>query len=509
MTYKLLIVDDEPIICRGLQMTVPWSDYQVEVAAIAFDGQDAIQKLKEHGDIDFVLTDVTMPNMDGIELASFIAKNYPKIRTVIISGYDEFKYAQQAIQLGVRDYLLKPVEVNELLDVIQKITAEIQEQRKELQQYWQLNIKNAIFHQVFEAAGPVAKELELVAGVRIYPLLTMIREYRQAVAQSSEDIQAFNTNWENSISDKLRQNGLESVSLFTDKNCLLSCLVDYPGQLQPEEIFSIFEDSSLLFVFHDTDILLKDLSAVYPTLVKDSKYLPFYEQGFVTSPVKQTFTKAWRDEIGAELISTIFKCQWSKVRTGIQRLFSYLENERFFLDEAAQVCSQILEKAVGHYAALFRREPDQTELYFKKFVDVSLSNSYRLLREMFEHDIEHILSQLDVKNADSKDWLIERAETYIKQYFQKPIKAQEVADVIHISPNYFSTLFKHKTGKSFNEYVNHLRVEAAKELLEETLLNVNEIAEKVGYREYKYFVDVFKKQTGYTPTNYRKLASSK
>ena len=508
MTYKLLIVDDEPIICRGLQMTVPWSDYQVEVADIAFDGQDAIQKLKEHGDIDFVLTDVTMPNMDGIALAFFIAKNYPQIRTVIISGYDEFKYAQKAIQLGVRNYLLKPVEVNELLQVVQKITTEIKKQQLESLQHRLLNTKNAIFHQVFEASGPVTKELELVAGVRIYPFLTMIHEYRQAVEQS-EDIKEFNTKWENSISEKLRQNGLESVSLFTDKNCLLHCLVDYPGQLQPEEIFSIFEDSSLLFVFHDTDIQLKDLSAIYPMLVKDSKYLPFYEQGFVTSPVKQTFIKTWPDEICAELISTIFQCQWPEVRKGIQRLFSYLEDERFFLNEAGQVCSQILEKAVSHYVSLFRREPDQTELYFKGIIDVSLNNSYRLLKEMFEHKIHHIMSQLDVKHTDTKDWLIEQAETYIKQYFQKPIKAQEVAEVIHISPNYFSTLFKQKTGKSFNEYVNHLRVGAAKELLEETLLNVNEIAEKVGYREYKYFVDVFKKQTGYTPTNYRRLASSK
>jgi two-component system response regulator YesN len=122
--------------------------------------------------------------------------------------------------------------------------------------------------------------------------------------------------------------------------------------------------------------------------------------------------------------------------------------------------------------------------------------------------IGDIMAQLDVKQTNSKDLLMERAEKYIQQYYQEQIKAHEVADFINITPNYFSTLFKQKTGKSFNEYVNQLRVEAAKRLLEETPFNINEIAEKVGYSEYKYFVDVFKKMTGYTPSHYRNLTSS-
>jgi two-component system response regulator YesN len=208
------------------------------------------------------------------------------------------------------------------------------------------------------------------------------------------------------------------------------------------------------------------------------------------------------------LIQSIFQVKVTEVNETIQLLFDYMEENHFLWDEAVQVCSDILEKIVNRFTSLVRKELQQAAHNFKGLSDVKLDFSYRLLRAQFEQMICDIMAQLDVKQTNSKDLLMERAEKYIQQYYQEQIKAHEVADFINITPNYFSTLFKQKTGKSFNEYVNQLRVEAAKRLLEETPFNINEIAEKVGYSEYKYFVDVFKKMTGYTPSHYRNLTSS-
>ncbi|AQS56404.1 hypothetical protein B0W44_12175 [Novibacillus thermophilus] len=132
------------------------------------------------------------------------------------------------------------------------------------------------------------------------------------------------------------------------------------------------------------------------------------------------------------------------------------------------------------------------DVQYKQFVDVQLYNSYRLLQELFDDDVMAITSKLDEKKEDQKNWMIERAEAYIQEYYTSNIKAYEVADVINVSPNYFSYLFKQKTGKKFNEYVNQLRVEEAKSLLVETPFKVSEISEQVGFQEYKYFAEVFK-----------------
>jgi two-component system, response regulator YesN len=399
MPFKMLIVDDEPIICRGLQQTIPWDEYMVEVVDLAYDGAEAIQKIKEHGDINLVLTDVRMPNVDGLKLAAFLAENYPDIRTIIISGYDDFKYAQQAIQLGVKDYLLKPVNVDELLNVITKLTSALQEERNSAQQIYQVNLQNAIFHQVLDLPDMAAIHPGLFADVRIYPFVTMLKEYKNKTKDlSEEELQSLTMDWENLVDHSLKSQGFISVSVFTRKNVLLTCVTNNLSGFTPENL----DFPELNGVFNNTDITIDQLNEVYQRLYEDTRYLPLSEGGFVGSPVSE-----------------------------------------------------------------------------------SLANK-----------------------AKANDWLIERAEQYIRSYYTSPIKAQEVADVINISPNYFSSLFKQKTGKSFNDYINTLRVEAAKQLLEETPFNVNEIAEKVGYREYKYFVDVFKKFTGYTPTKYRNLTAN-
>jgi two-component system, response regulator YesN len=399
MPFKMLIVDDEPIICRGLQQTIAWDEYMVEVVDLAYDGAEAIQKVKDHGDIDLVLTDVRMPNVDGLKLAAFLAENYPDIRTIIISGYDDFKYAQAALQLGVKDYLLKPVDVDELLNVVAKITSAINQERKAAQQVYQMNLQNAIFHQVLDLPDTIPNHTSLFGDVRIYPFVTMLKEYKNKTKDlSEEELQSLTVDWENLVESSLDGQGFASVSVFTSKNVLLTCVTNNLSDFSPESL----EFEELNCVFNDTHITIDQLNEVYQRLYEDTRYLPFSKKGFVISPV----------------------------------------------------------------------------------------------------------SDSSIYNPKGSDWLMERAEQYIKSYYTSPIKAQEVADVINISPNYFSSLFKQKTGKSFNEYVNHLRVEAAKQLLEETPFNVNEIAEKVGYREYKYFVDVFKKFTGYTPTKYRNLTAN-
>lgn len=519
MSFKTLIVDDEPIIGRGLSLTIPWEEHGIEIAGIAYDGEEALEKIQAFGDIDIVITDVRMPKVDGIQLSTYLSQHYPQIKIVIISGYDEFKYAQKAIQLGVQDYLLKPVDVEELLSVIRRITNDLQEQRSKSQKVQRTHLANVIYHQVFNVPLKTNEESQPIETVRIYPFLSVLNEYVSTTHHMTPgELDKLNSNWQTLVETHLQSKGLDSISVFTNKNTLLTCVVDRKGLLSPGEMVSVVKaltfnpTFSLSFVMHHQVIVINDLSRVFLTLTDQVKFLPFTHEGLICLPDEETFRKAIRNyptEIESNLINTIFQVSKSDIYGQINQLFDELESEQFFLEEVVQVGKNILINILNRFESLFRKSPIEIKLHFNQTVDVVLYNSFDELKELFKNDIEKVIKQLDLKNIENKDWLIERAEEYIRTYYTSNIRAHEVADYINISPNYFSTLFKQKTEKSFNEYINELRVEKAKILLEETPFKVNEIAEKVGYQEYKYFVEIFKKLSGLTPTQFRKLLSSK
>lgn len=127
---RMLIVDDEPVICEGLRCTINWDELGVDVVGEAYDGQEALRLVQEH-DVDFLLSDIRMEGMDGLQLAEQLMQRFPRVRIIIISGYEDFEYARQAIRLGVSDYLLKPVDIEELTTVVSKVVASIHKREQE------------------------------------------------------------------------------------------------------------------------------------------------------------------------------------------------------------------------------------------------------------------------------------------------------------------------------------------------------------------------------------------
>lgn len=514
MPIKLLIVDDEPVICRGLKETIPWEDLQVEVADTASDGADAIQKLNDHKDIDLVITDVKMPNVDGLQLGFFLAEHYPHTRVIIISGYDEFEYAQQAMQFGVQDYLLKPVQIDELLDVVRKVTNEIEAERTESRRMYRMNMKNAVYHQVFDFPGKVPDNIEQFNQIRIYPVVSMIKEYaRKTEGLGEEELETLKVNWKDTVEDYYKKKGLACVSVIPSENIMLTCVASHQEADQPSIQGIEGSDSffPLQFVIYENSIRVGDLSPVFTKLKEAINYLPLFDQDTIVCPVKEIIESHGRqvsDDIEDDLINAVFQSKQDTLEKTVNQCFIYFQEQKVFLEDVVQACRDVLNKVFIRYERLFGR-PVELDLFFTEQVDVTIFNSYALLKERFRENLGQLARLLDLKHKENKYWLIEQAEEYIQSHYTSDIKAHEVAGVINISPNYFSSLFKQKTGKNFNEYVNEMRVEKAKTLLGETPLKVNEIAEQAGFYEYKYFVEVFKRFSGLTPTKYRKLMSTK
>lgn len=508
----MLIVDDEPIICKGLHDTIPWEEYGIEVKGSAYDGEDAIHKIQQLGNIDILITDVRMPNKDGLQLAAYLHEYHPSIRTILISGYDEFAYAQKAIQLGVKDYLLKPVDIDGLVKKVIQLTKEIEQEQTVKKRIQQTGLHHAIFQQLSEGSTQANHLLKEYKSTRIYPFISSLEEYMNSVSGlSATEMKNLKLRWKQSIDHAIHETGSDSISYFIDENMLLTCMVMDGGEVPKQIISHVMNNASaypLVFIFGNNIVKMEDIKDTVSHLKSQIKYLPWEDDKQIVltnNGAERTNVPSYPYEIERKLIAAILQLENPEIKDAVDKLFHYFRSNQYFLEEVQQVCSEMLIKLVNQYESMLGKKLETLDIHYKHFIDVRLFNSYQQLRALFQQDIDLIMTYLNLKDIDKNAWVIERAKDYINEFYKTDIKVHEVADVINITPNYFSSLFKQKTGKNFNEYINQLRIDEAKELLINTPFKVNEIARLVGFNEYKYFVEVFKKLSGITPTTYRKF----
>ncbi|WP_200416019.1 response regulator transcription factor [Virgibacillus salexigens] len=510
MSFNLLIVDDEPIICRGLSQTIPWSDYNVNVVAVAYDGQEAMEKIIDHGNIDIIVTDVKMPKIDGLQLAELIYKQYPSVRIIMISGYDEFAYAQKAIKLGVKDYQLKPVNVEELIKKVVNLTQALSKTEEQKTALQHMELMNTIYQQINEFTIE-SMDNSINHQVKIYPVLSRMNEWAEKTNQLTEyDIHALKTDWKHVIQDIVVKNGYQAVSIFTDENLLLTCIIVEENDLKIDLFTTILHpliQNDMKFIWSDRIIPLQQLQQQYTILINMLPYLPLNNQSIYCYQTERKGQREFPSSIVEEVLSACFQDS-NKVRKLVNTLFTYFQTNEYFLHEVVETCMEIMEEVIYRYKSLFEKEVSQLHPKQLESINLAKHNSYSILQTQFNYALDNVMNSVNVQKVNTTDWIIKRAENYIQTYYTSNIKVIELANVMNISPNYFSSLFKQQTGKTFNEYVNQLRMDKAKQLLAETPYRIHEIAKEVGFQEYKYFVEVFKRFTDITPTHYRKLLAT-
>ncbi|WP_338786993.1 response regulator [Metabacillus sp. FJAT-53654] len=504
MKLKLLIVDDEPIICQGLKMTVPWDEFCVEVVGEAYDGEEALSILEETH-VDIIITDVNMPVMDGLELAEKVAKRFQHIRMIIISGFDEFEYAKRAIRLGVSDYLLKPVDIDELMKLVKVIQKEMEKERDKTSIFSMKQLLSSIV---------MGQEVDINVNLKdnnfsgYQFLCSEIDDYDSTISQVNEDDRKLlKQRWKSKISEELRIKGLMSVSLFLDENRLLTCC----------KVMNDLSDFAELFyevVERVSNQLGFSLSGCYSSLGKEThdilKSYQLVTEGIEivhciaekvyhakTLPTHVTDLEITRFE---KCLSKMLSDEHPEIQKIIGDLFTHFEkNQMCLLNDVVNVLKKLEKK-------LFTNLPVYQYLRFSENVNITIYNSYKAIKCLFMKDIEDYI-RFQSTTQGGQHWLIMKAVNYIKENYASDLKASEVANVINVSPNYFSQLIKQETGTHFNDYLHDVRLNQAKVLLKETPFRVFEIAEMVGYKDYKYFVHIFKKSTTITPTKYRKIVT--
>lgn len=544
---KIFLAEDEVIVRETIKRMIPWENLGFELVGEAADGEMALPLLLRQKP-DLLITDIKMPFMDGLTLAKVAKKEIPGLKVVILSGYDDFSYAKQAINIGVEDYLLKPITKNALIERLTEIRSRYEHEKTQKEYYEK-------FHREMQAYEKNSS-----------------RDFFEALVSGSMDMMEIYRRSEKLGLDIVAE--AYNVLIFT-----MNCEEDFSGQ---REGYSEWEAESLelleeFFSENTSAMLFRCNIFSYVVLIKGQKETIEENTRSCVSEIQRIFDRKeqkrqWFVAAGepVERLSQIQKSYYSASRAFSQR-YLYDENILYY-DEMASMEKKnvteddstylqkvdvnalnpaILQKFLSNglleetenfvkdYFYAIGQEPLES-LVFRNYVTLNVRFSVMSFlkeigcdtRTLEQEDTEDVLSEsskslenaiayaekiisqaiaLRDQNSGNKNRsILKTAVDFIdSHYMEEDMSLNKAANAANVSANHFSALFSQNMGQTFIEYLTNLRMNKAKEYLRCTSMRSSEIAGEIGYKDAHYFSYLFKKTQGMTPSDYRKAREDK
>ncbi|EKN65190.1 two component AraC family transcriptional regulator [Neobacillus bataviensis LMG 21833] len=520
------MVDDEKNIRDRLTHFLPWSEVGFEVVGAAENGREALELIKKEQP-HAVLTDVMMMEMTGLELAKEIKTSYPEIKVVILSAYDDFKYAQEAIHYGVKGYLLKPLMKNDFYDAFGKMAEELREDA-ELQ-------KVNHFYEKWNT-----EELMLLDLIKGENLPNYADHWNQQTQSFKVAIFSFDQLFKETSTFSIRQRitelaadfwnryqvpilfyGNSLILLLTDsayfsKQALLPNIQKFVDSLQ-EELGDVFKDKKNFVVgVGDKACTYADINRSYNEAVYaySYKYFNEYETVIFYEDVSDNNEKGNNKQIPNFMMDHVNKIEsllLSKRKTN--EIAEVSEFVTHFFDSLKQVSGLQIAETRGSCSELiiillfrFKEKElslpsiDHQQVLGKIYEIDSLKELKRWLTQMLE------TMSFDLSKSEEKDnnRYVLMAKEYVKEHYQERITLEDISNHLFLHLAYFSAIFKKETGENFIDYVNKVRVEEAANLLRKTDYKIKVISDMTGFQSHSYFNKVFKNETGMTPVVFRR-----
>lgn len=521
--YKVLLADDEEDIRVGISQKMDWAGLGFTLVGEAANGQDALE-LAESLLPDVILTDIKMPFLDGLELCRILTEQLPASKFVVFSGFDDFEYTKQAIQMNVSEYILKPINAAELSAVLKKLKEQLDRERTERQNLETLRLQYAeslpILRELFYTRlldGRVPPGEEAAQAKRLEIDFSSAETWAAALAHIGSD-SAKNSMTPLSVQQLLEENLEPSgcrVFLYNEAAALVAGLRDDftiydliqalnrvcslagsylgltltigvgapcsdPGGLAQSAAGARAALDYRAFVGRGRAIYIGDLEP-------DSGIRLAFEESderALTSAVKL----GDQEEIRSAVESLVEKLRQANPPPGPYNLF-FLELLTCLLKLTRQA-NLAMEDVFG---------PD-----FTGALQATDFPSLEAMGEWCRERCVQIQSLIHRQRSDSAGRMVDQAKDFIRQHFgESDLSVERLCAYLHLSPAYFSTLFKRETGMSFTAYVTVVRMDAAAEALRGTEEKTYLIARRCGYEDPNYFSYVFKKHFGVTPTKFR------
>ncbi len=521
----------------GIKKHIEWEKEGIEFVGEASDGELAYPMILEQKP-DILLTDIKMPFMDGLELAELVKKELPDIKIIILSGYDEFAYAQKAVSLGVTEYLLKPISPSKLRESIRSVAEKIEEERilsaseAEWAREEEEERREIETHRLFDtlimndmSTSEVlekAKKLDISLTARTYQMTRIylsVSDSRNNIAASIVD-KVSERSTENGgsciafdrgidgfamlvLSDEEEETARLTAEMIADVQAIINAQTDTDYFIGVGNIvnrlseirYSYDEANKALahrFLVTGDKVVFSDKYDAGADKAGKTGELNIHSATDAESPhaVIENFLKTGMADEAEPLMDSVFATLGeqnikSMIFLNYVTMDIYFAMARFVKDIGSDTAE--IEKECGDINLLLSqaRGADEIRIYLKKY-------------------LKAVVEARDTRAAKKYSRLLHNAISYIDEnYANDDISLNTVASTVNISPNHFSTIFSQEVGKTFIEYLIGKRMDKAKELLMTTDMRSNEIAYAVGYKDPHYFSYTFKKTQGMTSREFR------
>lgn len=525
---KVVVADDEARVCNLILLLADWEKLGMEVVGTAANGLEALE-LVHTLTPDILITDIRMPGCYGLELIERAKKDFPALEIVIISGYAHFEYAQSAIKNGVGDYLLKPIQRNELMATLEKLgercrsrqesATEVEQlketSRQDVDRQRQRLIEDLAEGRLEELTEERLREeyhVEIQPGLLQIFLLKLDYDLDAvtplSVALVESKVQKIFSGTMPGLCHELLLSfrepwgyGLLNYSV-QNRDAVRRALRDCLNQLTIQQgLLGPVEFSLALGQVSDSpsglsESLLTARVAASERLIEGTGRL--LEGVFEASALREENLPERYGRSIEHLVETLSAEEAGAAVDILEETVSRITD----------VCGQELLDLVDTVGQLFalRLDLEDREKAIRDFSArcVQCSKAANLFRCLRQFQEEQLALAADRRRSESIR-PIRFAKQYIQKHYSEPVTLEEVCASIGFSTSYFSVLFKKETGEGFNKYLTRVRIDRAKELLQGGSLPIAEICTKVGYGDLKYFTQTFKKVTGLNPGQYRKL----
>ncbi|MCU6797801.1 response regulator [Paenibacillus sp. WQ 127069] len=511
---KMLIVDDEIQIRTGLQEGMNWKSLGLNEVYIADNGVTALQLFKQHNP-EIIITDIRMPRMDGLALIKSVRDLSSSCKFIILSGYSEFEYAKEALQYGVIDYELKPVNIKRLLNLVKKAIETIDKEKSQVtwyHEYWSERLVRDIVSNTFTETPNILELLTL--NIKWKPGIPLRICYLQADAvlgdvltHHQERIQQLLDTEAHKIPGMIHRLSSRDYMLIMNSDNRAFELEKWWKQVQTVllehcHISMTIGISNEEGIAHLPRLYEQALEAIQLRLYGGPRTMYYYYEVPDRKEVRSRTYTPPEDELSRGFHEPSF----ASLQSCINREFDvFLLERNRLLGEVRGICRQyawIAEQELKRMPGV-SIQPNHAEWNrdhsLEQIESIEGFRSYvlQLYRISYEQ-VQYVQRFPNMKG-------VAKAISYMHDHFHEDISVKEVAAYIQQSPNYFSHKFKQEMGVSYTAFLNRIRIEeASRQLQAKSTAALYEISWNVGFRDYKYFTQVFKKQKGVSPSEYQR-----
>lgn len=538
--FKVMIIDDEPIIRKGLKNIINWKQYDCEICAEAADGVEGAELIKSHCP-DIVFTDIKMPEVDGLSMIKEIKDTVADSKIIILTGYRDFDYAQEAIKLGAFDFILKPSKIEELTDVVKRAIKELKFQRdrteeiEKLKELYKQNLPILRERLLYDVLSGINTNEELIQakmslyGMDVENFTLLVVENDCEASDNCEREDPYNSHlyqfgiintFEETVSNDFN---IISVTLddkriafivkhpdtrsnYTDlieKKCtylqdiIANCFgftvtigISSEGLGAMQLLFKLKECMEALehkfYIGNNSIICYKDLHSFFRS--EDNSLLEGYQK-LLSDGIKSGNELLVKKRL-KDITDYIECCAGGINRENLKNFYcatvTIINNIRVSVSGAENNTKGLISKDISSLIRMIEKSDNLKELN-SILEEISLS----------------VVSRVNKYNSKGIKLIMQRALEFIEENYNEQISLNEIAEYTFVSTYYISRLFKKELGKNFVDYLNEIRITKAKELLKDLRYKTYEVAELVGITDAHYFSKLFKKYESITPSEYR------